>query len=121
MAEQFLDDAQVRTPFEHVGGEGVSQRMRRGPLGQTGPTHQAVDAHAHGAGPQGATGGAQEEGVVSTAGQGQERTSGTEVGGQGVPSRCSQHAHPFLATLAQDADLTAAEVDVRQPRRRRSR
>ena len=38
MAEQELNGSQIRTGFEEMDGEGVSQRMRRDRFGEAGQT-----------------------------------------------------------------------------------
>ena len=127
MAEELLDDAQVRAALEHVRGEGVAQRVRARPLRQPGASDKTVDPEAQATGPQRLAARPQEQRIVGRALRsrralrgdrrlrGQQRAGVAQVGIEGIPRRAAEHPQTLLATLAQDADLAACHIHVDHP------
>jgi integrase/recombinase XerD len=72
----------------------VSQRVRRRPLGQSGTTDKAIDAHAHPADPEGVAAGTQEERVtaITSSSRRQDRSPLAQVGLQRVSPHTLRHS-----------------------------
>ena len=115
MAEQLLDDPQVRAAVEQVRRERVAERMRRDADRQAGPGAQPVEPVAQAADPERFAVVVQEDlgrrrPVAGPALQ-QHRPAVVEVVGQRGPGRAPEEPDPLLAALAEDPDLAAPEIE----------
>ena len=120
MAEQFLDDAQVRAAVEQVRGEAMAERVRRDPERQAGPRPEAFEpepeaTHADRRAPV-----IEEDlrwiGRASFGLREEYRTPIFEVGLEGRTRRPAQQTDTLLASLADHPDLAAAQVQIRHGR-----
>ena len=123
MAEQLLDDAQVRTAVEQVRRERMAERVRRDPDRQSGP-HAQTDrggsaGRAHRAGGRGGSGRSRPAGLVGAAPRRSSRTGrpSSRYSASACSRRTPEQADPLLAPLAQDPDLAAPEVERTERRR----
>ena len=116
MPQQLLDHPQIGAAFEHVGGVGVTQRVRMhvvpGPGCRTIFAHQALDAAAG----EALAVPVQEQRVGLFAGRSllvQVRAHLVEVTHQRFLGGLSVQRFPLLIPLTADQDRALAEVDVR--------
>ena len=123
MAEQLLDDPQVRAALEQVRREGVAQGVGRDarPAGRPGaeevePEPEAADAERRAAMVQEHLGRAAAS-VAPDARRAPRREDGPAVGQvvvERAPRRPPEQADPLLAALAEDPDLAPPEVERRR-------
>ena len=127
MAEQLLDDPQVRAAVEQVGREGVAERVRaRRPSGQAGPAAEPVEAVAQAADAERAPWWFRKTAVgtasqPAAAGAQQHRPAVVEVAASASRAGRPEQPDPLLAALAQHPELAAAQVEAAQVRRRPAR
>ena len=115
VTEQLLDDAQVRAAVEQVRRERVAQgvgrdavRQARAPAQPVQPVAQAADAERLAVVVEEDLG----RRAASPDRSSQERRPAVlEVGGHRGPGRAPEQPDPLLASLAEDANLTASQVE----------
>ena len=118
MAEQLLDDAQVRAALEQVGGERVAQRVRRDAVRQAGRARTAGRAGSAGRGRRadrrggsGRSRPAASRRVTGRARELERAPAGRPRGRRRAPPcRPAEQPDALLAALADDPDLAAAQV-----------
>ena len=118
MAEELLDDPQVRSALEKVRRERVAEGVGRDADRQPGPAPQQLQPIAQAADAEGAAAAVEEDHLrlrlPRRAPAGEDRPAVGEIDVERRPGRPSQQADPLLAALAEDPDLAAAEVQGRQ-------
>ena len=111
MAEHLLDDPQVGPAFDQVGGEGMTESVRRNLLvdarGHRPFLHEVEDGHAA----EGAAEAVQEKDVLIRAGG--RFGPGGQVVADGSGGHFPERDDPLFVALADDIDITLVEVDVR--------
>ena len=116
MAEEFLDDAQIRPSLEHVGGKAVTKRMRMQPLDAhdaAGPRHKRVHALAR----ESTTSVVEEHGRRRNAGVHELRAPILEIVAKNLRSRAHDGHDTLLVALAHNAQnlLVEKDAETRKP------
>ena len=126
VAEKLLDHAQVGPTVEEMGREAVAERVWRDTHRQAREAAEPVEAVPQAANHERITEVVEEDlrrvGRVHDTGSGpgrqpagsspeKDRSPIRQVGREGQPCRPAEEADPLLATLAQDAQLTAPEIE----------
>src|SRR6266851_3025033 len=105
VAQQLLDEAEIRAGSQHVGGEAVAEGMGRHPLDDPGPTRAGAHDAKRATRGEPAAPRVEEERPAPAPAQ-------REVGREGVQRGLADRHHALLAPLAEDADGAPILVEI---------
>ena len=115
VAQQLLDHSQVGAAVEQVRGEGMPQRMRGDADREPGANAQPVEAVAQAAHTERTAEMVQEDlgrrRIRRSAAFEEDRAAVLEVVLERLPCRAAKQPDPFLASLAEDPDLSTPQVE----------